>query len=849
MFTNRLFVLASESDLVSRLLELAADPGPAGPREGFGVWVAGSLDAVVTAAAAPTRSVVLLPLDSLSLPGDEAVRLLRARAKGVAMVAVVDAEDPSQTALASSLEACERVAASDLGTDALPRALAQAFERAPALMAEQLSLRGYRELAEAMPQIVWTARPDGFLDYYNQRWYDYTGLTLEETQGWGWERVLHPEDVERCKELWRSSLEGGGDYEIEYRFLRAADQTYRWHLGRALPVLGERGRVLRWVGTCTDIDDQKRAALAIRLHADLGTLFASSLDYQETLAKLARLLVPDLADWCTIHMLDAVSGRTRLAAVHGQPEVVDLVSRSADQFAPDTQDLSHPVSRVLSTGRPEVVHDTPLPALGHAAGGTEHLETPGALRKGSFLCVPLQARGRMLGVLTLVSACYGRRYADTDLSLASELASRAAFAVDNALLYDREQAARRRLTFLAEVSQVLNSSLDFEATMASLNRLVVPSHADWCVLDVLEEGDNPNWVTAAHNDPARETSVLEWWKGQDAPLGAGRVLGTGRPEMRGRADGPEELGPACPPGVSAYITVPLIARQRLLGTLTVVSEESGRDYGPDDLLLIDLLARRAAIAIDNARLFQGARRAEAALASQAEELSRSNRELEQFAYVASHDLQEPLRMVASYTQLLASRYAGRLDKDADEFIDFALDGARRMQRLITDLLAYSRTGTRELVREHVALESVVRECLNNLGPAVAESGADVTWGPMPTVVGDPTQLQQLLQNLLSNALKFHGSRPPSVRVTAKDRGREWVVAVADSGIGIDPAYAAQVFAMFRRLHTRREYTGSGIGLAICEKIVARHGGRIWVESQVGQGATFSFTLPKQPGAS
>jgi PAS domain S-box-containing protein len=243
------------------------------------------------------------------------------------------------------------------------------------------------------------------------------------------------------------------------------------------------------------------------------------------------------------------------------------------------------------------------------------------------------------------------------------------------------------------------------------------------------------------------------------------------------------------------------------------------------------------------------------LARYAGELERSNRELEQFAYVASHDLQEPLRMVASYVQLLAKDYAGRLDEDADEYIAFAVDGAKRMQRLIDDLLAFSRVGTRGRQVGPVDCSKVLQDVLCSLKLAIDESGATITYGALPTVQGDHGQIHQLLQNLIVNAIKFHGDEPPAIHVDAThqgagqgDEGPGWLFAVRDNGIGLDPQYGERIFVIFQRLHSRAQYSGTGIGLAICKKIVERHGGRIWVESAAGAGATFYFRLPERPPA-
>lgn len=236
-------------------------------------------------------------------------------------------------------------------------------------------------------------------------------------------------------------------------------------------------------------------------------------------------------------------------------------------------------------------------------------------------------------------------------------------------------------------------------------------------------------------------------------------------------------------------------------------------------------------------------RAEEQLHQTSRNLARSNSDLEQFAYVASHDLFEPLRMVTSYLQLLAKNYEGTLDASAKEFIGFALDGAQRMQALIHALLEYSRLETRGRSFELVDCEFVLETVMANLKVAFEENKATITHGPLPKVVADKVQLTQVFQNLIGNAVKFHGASPPRIEVGAEQRGQEWIFSVRDNGIGIDPKNVGRIFVIFQRLHTRREYPGTGIGLALVKKIVERHGGRIWVESELGKGSTFYFSLP------
>ena len=242
------------------------------------------------------------------------------------------------------------------------------------------------------------------------------------------------------------------------------------------------------------------------------------------------------------------------------------------------------------------------------------------------------------------------------------------------------------------------------------------------------------------------------------------------------------------------------------------------------------------------------RAAEELLVKTVGDLKRSNEELQQFAYVASHDLQEPLRMVASYTQLLEKRYKGQLDSDANEFIAFAVDGCNRMKGLIEDLLAYSRAGMSDQLPCRISGENALGEALTNLRAAVEESGAVVTHDALPTVTTNSTQLTQIFQNLVGNAIKYRGPEPPDIHVSAiRNGGNEWTFSIRDNGMGIDPQYFERIFVIFQRLHGREEFEGTGIGLAVCKKIVEQIGGRIWVESQIKKGSTFYFTLPERDG--
>ena len=225
------------------------------------------------------------------------------------------------------------------------------------------------------------------------------------------------------------------------------------------------------------------------------------------------------------------------------------------------------------------------------------------------------------------------------------------------------------------------------------------------------------------------------------------------------------------------------------------------------------------------------------------ELKRSNTDLQQFAYVASHDLQEPLRMVASYTQLLEKRYKDKLDTDAKEFIHFAVDGALRMQKLINDLLSYSLVSTRQKPVKPTDCNSVLGQVIANLSVTIEQNNDIITNDDLPTVMADESQMQELFKNLVGNAIKFRSEHAPRVHVSAKQDRNKWIFSVQDNGLGIDLQYKDKIFLIFQRLHSKEEYPGTGIGLAICKRIVERHGGKIWVDSDVGKGSTFYFTLP------
>jgi signal transduction histidine kinase len=297
--------------------------------------------------------------------------------------------------------------------------------------------------------------------------------------------------------------------------------------------------------------------------------------------------------------------------------------------------------------------------------------------------------------------------------------------------------------------------------------------------------------------------------------------------------------PAAEASLHSAFAFPIVLGSKIFGVMEFFSEAVQKE----DRALMEIAAAMGG----QIGQFIERTRAEESLQKASGNLTRSNAELQQFAYIASHDLNEPLRMITSYLQLVEERWKSKLDPQAQEFIGFALDGAQRMRALIADLLAYSRLEAKAAPFETVDCEQVFQTAVQNLKIAIQENNAAIHHEPLPKVRGDPVQITQVFQNLIGNALKFHGTASPEVRVGATRKDGEWIFFVRDNGIGIDPKHFERIFIIFQRLHTRQQYSGTGMGLAICKRIVERHGGRIWVESEPGEGATFFFTLPVMRG--
>lgn len=448
------------------------------------------------------------------------------------------------------------------------------------------------------------------------------------------------------------------------------------------------------------------------------------------------------------------------------------------------------------------------------------------------------------------------------------------------------KVAEDNLAFLATASAELSSSLEFEKTFRRIAKLAVPNLADWCSIEMLDDNGLLQQVAVAHKDPAKVRWAKELRQRQGAPdmkqaTGVPKVIRTGEPELYpfisddalvAAAQDESQLTLLRSLGFSSVIIVPLKHEDKAVGTISLISTELMRHYTEADLHMATELANRASLAITNARLYQSAQlelahrerlqKRLAALNAGLEEkvaartdelnqlnvsLQRSNQELESFAYVASHDLQEPLRKIQAFGNLLEEEYAAGLGDGADYLRRMQM-AAHRMSTLINDLLEFSRVATRSRPLERVVLNEMIESIMGDLESRIEQTGGTVTVGKLPTIWADPMQMRQLFQNLLSNALKFHKPDvPPKVSLdggTKTVEGRRYaIIRLQDNGIGFDEKYLDRIFAVFQRLHARSTYEGTGIGLAVCRKIVERHGGSITAASTPGEGSIFTIKLP------
>jgi len=580
-----------------------------------------------------------------------------------------------------------------------------------------------RFMADSMPQLVWITRPDGYHEYYNQRWYDYTGTKPGTTDGEGWNDLFHPDDQARAWKVWRRSLKTGEPYEIEYRLYNKASDTYRWVIGRAMPFRDESGAIMKWYGTCTDIDDQRRESQRQSFLADVSKVMTGTLDSSKLLARVTDLTVPTVADWCMVDFYNPKDGFVQVGVAHSDPKKVKEVIEYRKKVSIDINDDTT-VPRVMRSGKPEMIGRITDEVIDRHVHKEETRRYLKRLKLCSVMVLPLKEGKKTVGVISFMSAESNRHFNDEDFKMAIEVTSRISLSLTNAQLYTRsvdELQHRKQLEHeLREEKQRLESRVKERTTQ----------------LQLTNQG------------------------------------------------------------------------------------------------LRDEITRRQSV--------------EKVLNEYSDELTRSNKELEDFAYVASHDLQEPLRKIQAFGNLILSEYGDELGLEGADYLKRMHSAANRMSTLIEDLLTFSRVTRRERGKQDVDLNDTLKDVVSDLEARIGDTNASVVVGRLPVVSSDPTHMRQLFQNLVGNALKFNRpGTPPKVTVEARVVNGGHEITVSDNGIGFDEKYVDRIFAVFQRLHERSSYEGTGIGLAVCRKIAERYDGTITAASTKGKGSTFTVWLPKK----
>jgi PAS domain S-box-containing protein len=667
----------------------------------------------------------------------------------------------------------------------------------------------FRQLAEALPQIVWTAGPDGVQEYLNQRWFQYTGLSTEESRGDAWMRAFHPDDLPEHELRWRRSLATGEPLEVEKR-CRRLDGVWRWFLIRAIPVHDPQGRIIRWFGTCTDIDDQKRTSDLHGFLAEASALLALTLDPEETLRHFTRLAVPRLADWCTVDLLGEEGSVERAAVTHVDPAREKLAWELARRVPVDPLHDAQGAGHVMRTGESELIERVSDALLSSMARGPEEFHLLQELGLRSRLTVPLVVHGRTLGTLTLVQTLSHRGFSTADLSLAEEFARRAALALDNARMYRASQEAVERAQherYQAEQARaMLDTLLDAApAGIALFDRLLCYVRVNRALRDIhpLPEQGSDNPLSAAVSTQGPSAALVVRSLVQALETGETQTV-----ESTTRLPNGEE---------KAWLARYAPVRSAEGGTLGVAT------------VVLDITERKRAEA-ERERLIAA--------------LERSNQDLDQFAYVASHDLKAPLRGISNLSQWIEEDLQGVMTDETREQMRLLRGRVERMEALINGILDYSRAGRMRGRPERVDVGRLITECVELLAPP---AGTHVEVAPgMPVLRAERVPLQQVFLNLLGNAFKHASGAEPHVHVGVRATEDCWEFSVRDNGPGIAPEYQERIWGLFQTLRARDELESTGIGLSVVKKSVEARGGRAWVESAVGEGATFRFTWPQKP---
>ncbi|NEQ20239.1 MAG: GAF domain-containing protein [Microcoleus sp. SIO2G3] len=714
----------------------------------------------------------------------------------------------------------------------------------------RLSQERYRSLAESLPQLLCMADADGITQYCNQSWINYTGLTLEQTQGTGWQQAIHPDDLPLVVKRWIQVRETSNNYSIELR-VRRVDGVYRWHLSRIVPIKAEEDKIVGWLGTAADIDDRKRTEQQERFLAQASQTFAAaSLDLQTILDTITQLTSEFTNDVCVLSLLtEDGEWLDPLSCYHVDPEVREFVSKLLKEYPRRANEGIG--GRVIQTGEPLLMPVTSEEEL-RAAIKPEYQRYLERFRVYSTLIVPLKVRGQAIGVLSLTRNYPGKPHNTDDQSLFQDLADRAAMAIANARLYQQAQQARQQAEQTADRTarlQAVTAALSESLTPTQVAEVIVEQSiavldaASAMVVIVSESGTE---LEIVHHVGYQQNITQEWRRfpiTTAVPLA--EAVRTGEPiweesTQERIARYPHLAQNYAELNYAAWISLPLMVEGRAVGGISLNFVEFS-PLSEDERAFMLALAQQCAQAIARSQLYEAEQRARA-------DAEAANRIKDEFLAVLSHELRSPLNPILGWTRLLRTR---KFDEQAtNRALETIERNATLQTKLIEDLLDVSRIlrGKMVLNVSPVNLATTIESALETVQLAAEAKGIEIKTSLAPNVglvLGDAARLQQVVWNLLSNAVKF---TPSGGRVEVHVEQDAWCtqICVSDTGKGINPEFLPYVFERFRQEdgRTTRNFGGLGLGLAIVRHLVELHGGTVQAESRgEGQGATFRVKLP------
>lgn len=821
MALNHVLIVDPDEEVRSTIRHLLSQAKVAPPL----ISEASSPDDALEAYQAPTDkrpNVIIFAVDLCGERGDEwltSVRKLRTHGADIPGVSQAfatpiillgrDDEDARiEVALAAGAYDCLQFR--DLSLHRLVRTLESVLTRHEELLQIAEREARFRTVLDTAPAMLWFADETAERVYFNRGWLEFTGRTLEEEVGMGWLQSVHPDDREISLRVYREAFAQRAPFDVEYR-LRRFDGTYRWVLGRGQASFHADGNFQGYAGSCIDISARKEVELDAQLHEQ-------------------RLRVVLKGSPITVVAVDRDLRYTWVHNPQAGFTTEEIIGKRDDELFP--AEIAKPF---LDFKREVLATETPLQR-------ELDLNWNGLSERYDTRAEPLRdSEGRVIGITLVIINVTAR------------------------------MRSEERAAFLAEASQLLASSLDYETTLQQITRSMVPRLADWCSVDILTENQEIEQVAVAHVDPEKVKWAKEWREHNppslDDPTGLPLVLRTGQSEFYPEipqalmdeailnAQSEEYRQVLISLDLKSIIIVPLRTREQVLGAITLVWSDSNRRYDAADLAFAEELAQHAATAVDHAQLYresqvraeefrQLSESLEQQVDARTEELQRSNQDLDQFAYIASHDLKAPLRAVDHLSTWVLEDVGHLLPDRSHEHLEKMRSRIKRMEGLLDDLLTYSRAGRFRDEVVSVDLDELMIRVIDTVSPP---EGFSVTVeGKMPTIKTHAVPLETVLRNLINNAIKHHNKSIGKVTVSVQEVEDAMLeFSVHDDGPGIDPAFHDRIFQMFQTLRPRDQVEGSGIGLAVVDKIVTNVGGTVDIESSPGSGATFRFTWPRE----